>query len=65
MIQRKMKRSREYMADTAVAAHSPVSFDLWMPTRPPACRSYEARVIIDSTSARSIHRYGSPDGTIE
>ena len=50
-----MKRSREYMAETAVAAQHHDSIAFWMHTGRPAWRSYEARVVIDSTSARSIH----------
>jgi hypothetical protein len=50
-----MKRSREYMAETAVAAQHHDSIDFSMPTGRPARRSYEGRIMIASTSALSIH----------
>lgn len=54
MIQRKMKRSREYMEEIAVAAQRHDSIDFLMPTGHPAWRSYEARIMIDSTIVLSI-----------
>lgn len=55
MIERKMKRSREYKDETAVAAQHHDSIDFLTPADRPAWRTYEARVMIASTSARSIH----------
>jgi hypothetical protein len=56
-----MKRSRECMDETIVAAQNYDSIDFVMPTGRPAWRTYEARNMIASTSARSMHYSASQE----
>lgn len=57
MIQRKMNRSHGYTAETTVAAQHHAFIAFLEATGRPAWRSSEARVMINSTSAQSIHCY--------
>jgi len=54
MIQRKMPRSREYTAKIVKKPQRHDFIHIWMPTGRPAPQSYEARIMIDSTSAPPI-----------